>query len=474
MSPSPAPSTSSESSSDDEEIEKIEAVTKFSKSMPDERLDCPEFQREDEDDPRVMVERPPGSNEWYQYYYETESYNEIKLRSPATRKTSEHIEWIDKKSSRLSRISLSTKLWKYIKGTDGAWMPHGTEQKRKYEEKETKKPSGSKKRDHASGNGNTDSDLGHAVDTSTGVDGKKNKKSRLGYNKPGPKPGKSKKGDSKKTKKNKNGNGGVSSSSGMDTDEEKDYLKNKAAMGALASWFTKHNDALKLKLPGTAEAAGLDHITKKQQQQQQNNKLGSGGGNGGADRKNTVAAVGGGKREPGSSKPASPLQPAPSKSLDRKPVVPKIVKNAAPLEDDDLFGRGGGGGGGGKPTLTKKPSGLTTIGSSGSGHLSPMNSLPSINLKKDSFKSSGMPSRLGSGGLGGVGGVPQPQGGVHVKPGTAVVSPKKRDFLKPDASVPIRTNNGLAVGAGSGPISNLNRTESGGESGHGGGGSHKN
>jgi hypothetical protein len=434
------------SSSDNEEIPKIEAVTAFSKAMPQETFDCPLFEREDEDDPRVMVERPAGSNEWYQYYYETESYNEIKLRSPATRKTSEHIEWIDRKSSRLSRVGLSTKLWKYIKGTDGAWVPRGTEQKKDV----TEAKKGSKNLKKRGGGGEASDDTGGG----DGNNNKKNKKPRVGHNKPGPKPGK---GKNKATKYNKNDKDvSSSSSSGMDTDEEKAYNRNKAAMGALASWFIKHNNSLTLKLPGTAESAGLDHVMKKQQQQQQNKQRGDGGAGAtataGGNNIDTVVAAGGA----GSSKPLV-LPTAASRSLDKKLSIPKSVKNAAPLEDDDLFSSRNG-----KPRgLSKKPSGLTTIGSSGSGHMTPMNSLTSIHMKKDSQKIGGgpLPSRLGGGGL-----VSKPEEAVKK------VSPVKRDFLKMDSSGPMSAT---ALGSNPTKSNKLTRMESGGESSHGGGGDGK-
>lgn len=105
----------------------IDKNTNFAKGAAGERLDCPPYERPDEDEVRVMVERPAGSNQWYQYYYLGESKNEVKLRVPTSRKAPEHIEWINKKSSRLSRIGLATRLWKYLKGTDGAWAPRGTD-----------------------------------------------------------------------------------------------------------------------------------------------------------------------------------------------------------------------------------------------------------------------------------------------------------------------------------------------------------
>lgn len=458
MSASPSPSALS-SSSDDEEIEKIEAVTKFSISMPEERLDCPTFKREDEEDPRVMVERPAGSNEWYQYYYETESYNEIKLRSPATRKTSEHIEWIDKKSSRLSRIGLSGKLWKYIKRTDGAWIPRGTEPKTNTDGEKVKKTSkkGSRKRDHGTGMGTASgeaSDLGNAIDDTSGGGGiKKPKKSRLGdnLNKFGNKPGRPKKGNAKKNRnQTKNGKDDGHSSSGMDTDDEKEYVRNKAAMGALANWFIKHNDALTLKLPGTAESAGLEHITQKQQ-----SKLGDGLGpdSGNARRKKI-----GGVTYAGSLKHLPGTNTAPSKTLDKKPSIPKVIKNVGPLEDDDLFGGGG---------LSGKPQ-WKGLGNSNSGHLTPMNSLSSFG-KKDSMKSGGIPSRLGGHGSAG-GGQPLQQQGVGVNPAGGMASKggisPGTTHLKKDIPSPIRAINGI----GSAFVNSNLRTESGGESGHGGGG----
>jgi len=393
MSASPSPHITSSSSSDDEEVQKIEAVTKFSNPVPEERLDCPAFKREDEDDPRVMLERPAGSNEWYQYYYETESYNEIKLRSPATRKTPEHIEWIDKTSSRLSRIKLSTKLWKYIKRTDGAWLPRGTEPTIDPAEKVSKKTSkkGSRKRNHATGtrtaSGNV-SDQGNAIDDSSGGRAiKKSKKSRLGNNALGNEIGRPKTENAKTNKRSRTKNGEHPEnffSSDMDTDEEHEYDRNKAAMGALANWFLQHNDALTLKLPGTAESAGLEHITQKQSR----SKLGGSGKGGGdpnpgnAGRKNNSGVA-----DAGSLKPHPGINTVPSKTLDKKPSIPKVIKNAAPLEDDDLFGRG---------SLSGKAQ-WKGLGSSGSSHLPPMNSLPSVG-KKDGMKSGGIPSRLGGGG----------------------------------------------------------------------------
>jgi len=468
-SPSPLITSSSSSDDDDDEVEKTEAVTKFSNPMPEERLDCPAFKREDDDDPRVMVERPAGSNEWYQYYYETESYNEIKLRSPATRKTPEHIEWIDKNSSRLSRIGLSGKLWKYIKRTDGAWMPRGTELKTKPSEREIKKTSkkGLKKRDHATGtstpNGNL-SDQGNAIDESSG-DGaiQKRKKSRLGgtSSKSGNESGRRTKFN-KRSNKTKTGQDNKSlSSSDMDTDEENEYERNKAAMGALANWFLKHNDALTLKLPGTAESAGLEHITQKLPK----NKFGgSGGGHDGLDS-NAGRKKDGGVADAGSLKPLPGLSTAPSNPpLDKKPSIPKVIKNAPPLEDDDLFGQGGG--------LSGKHQ-WKGLGNSGSGHLTPMNSLPSVG-KKEGMKSGGIPSRLGGVNGGRNGQQPQQQhgGGGGVKPAAVQgnISPGKTLSNK-EASAPIHTMNA----GGNGSVNrNVYRTEGGGENsshGKGGGGS---
>ena len=73
---------SDSSSSDDDVQEKIDANTSFATVQPEEKLEDVLFEREDDEDPRIMVEVPAGSNLWYQANYETESLNEIKLYFP--------------------------------------------------------------------------------------------------------------------------------------------------------------------------------------------------------------------------------------------------------------------------------------------------------------------------------------------------------------------------------------------------------
>jgi hypothetical protein len=76
-----------------------------------------------------MIEHPPGSNEWYQAYYLQESLTEYRIRFPATRKTKEdRVEWIDKRSSRIWRGENGGKYWRYIKKSEGMWIPKTQEE----------------------------------------------------------------------------------------------------------------------------------------------------------------------------------------------------------------------------------------------------------------------------------------------------------------------------------------------------------
>ena len=379
-------SSSSSSTGSDSESEEavIKEVTHYSSLAPGERLDCPTFDREDDEDVRVMVEHPAGSNLWYQYYYITESNNEIKLKIPArTKKNPARIEWIDKKSSRLSRIGLSTKLWKYVKASEGAWMPRGSKSPTLATDGAGRKPNrgkksaasgrtggsdGGKKREASSSVPNSDAeDTTLAGGGGGGEDAKakntaaagaqKKKKSRLAPPRPPPAP---------PTKKKEEETRSFSSSSDSDSEGEEEEKKS-AAMLALAEWFQLHDKALSLKLAGTNESRGLQveieqqKVTGKGKEITQNN---------GGSSANAAAAAAVDKTK--LSRVGSEVLSHGSgggggfgTAVGVKRKFPsKQPHRLLSLQEDDLFGGGGGG--------AAKKSSLKNMGS---GHLSPMNSL---------------------------------------------------------------------------------------------------
>ena len=339
-------------SSMEEDAYSITEATAFAKQHPEERYDLPPFQREDESENRFMVERPPGSNHWYQYYLRNESLNELRLWCAPSKKSEEVIEWIDKRSSRLGRIGLSTKRWRYIKGSDGAWLPRGTagplpEPAKKKPKKAT---SGQGKRAGSGKQGDSPSTSGQgdaAGDLGGGVKSKKApKKSRLGMKSAA---------NSDASESESEGNSGG--------DRKQDDDGKAAAMAALSQWFLNHNKSLTLKLPGTVESRGLEPPAPPKEKSEH---LKDGGGATAAKGKHgddsdhdqgshdidSIAHARGGVAA--SSRPQGTAGKA-------KRAAPRPMK-LVPLEEDDLFG--------GLPQL-KRVNSLAT----GSMHVSPMNSL---------------------------------------------------------------------------------------------------
>lgn len=99
----------------------IREETKYARIQQNESLDFEPF------DPRAldrpMMEMEAGSGVWYQAIVIRESLSEVQIKFPSSKGVDYPIEWVHKGSSRIWRGSMSTRAWKYIKGSDGAWRP---------------------------------------------------------------------------------------------------------------------------------------------------------------------------------------------------------------------------------------------------------------------------------------------------------------------------------------------------------------
>jgi hypothetical protein len=230
-------------------------------------------------------------------------------------KAAERSEWLDKRSSRLSRIGMASKLWAFIKGSHGAWYPKGMEHRvaggidhrRQADRKKTqskqkrgkneggsqlgagsRNPGGSSLPNSSIRGTPATSEVANAaakVVSSADTSSKRRKKTLMMGNEL---PATARAHRSAHSANSESSEGTESEENDSSDDEEEEEEKAaQAGRRALEAWFKGHLEILRFTLPGSAEG-GDRNVGKRPPGSSAHD---DGGGDGGGASKNSMHAA---------------------------------------------------------------------------------------------------------------------------------------------------------------------------------------